>query len=81
MSLVLHAAPLPPSSPATVRPSNELVTTTGAVYRNAEVERVMPDAIIISYTPAGGGWAMTRINLSDISPDMQQRFRKKPAGF
>jgi hypothetical protein len=24
---------------------------------------------------------MTRINLSDLSPDMQQRFRKKPAGF
>jgi len=36
----------------------------------------MPDAIIISYTPAGGGWAMTRINFSDLSPEMQQRYRK-----
>jgi hypothetical protein len=36
----------------------------------------MPDGIIISYTPAGGGWAMTKVNFEDLSPEMQQRYLK-----
>jgi hypothetical protein len=75
-SLVLHAAPLPSRPLAQVKTAPALVTITGSVYRNAEVQRVMPDGIIISYTPAGGGWAMTKVNFEDLSPELQQRYLK-----
>ena len=76
-ALVLHAAPLPSSSPGFAKPVHELVTTTGSVYQNYEVERVMPDSIIISYTPAGGGWAMTKVNFSDLPAVFRQQYEKK----
>jgi hypothetical protein len=75
-TMVLHAAALPSSSPGQARPATELVTTTGSIYKNVEVERVMPDGIIISYTPAGGGWAMTKVNFGNLSPEMRQRYEK-----
>jgi len=75
-ALVLHAAPLPPRPLAKAKEAPALVTAMGSVYRNAEVQRVMPDGIIISYTPAGGGWAMTKVNFEDLSPEMQQRYLK-----
>jgi hypothetical protein len=37
----------------------------------------MSDGIIISYTPAGGGSAMTRVNFEDLSPELRQRYEKK----
>jgi hypothetical protein len=73
---VLHAATLPASSPAPVRPANELTTTTGVTYDNVEVERVMLDGIVISYTPAGGGWAMAKVYFTDLSPELRQRYHK-----
>jgi cyclophilin family peptidyl-prolyl cis-trans isomerase len=76
-ALVLHAATLPSSSPKLARPAAQLVTTTGSIYKNVEVERVMSDGIIISYTPAGGGSAMTRVNFEDLSPELRQRYEKK----
>jgi hypothetical protein len=75
-ALVLHAAPLPPRPLAKAKEAPALVTVTGSVYRNAEVQRVMPDGIIISYTPAGGGWAMTKVNFTDLSPEQQQRYER-----
>lgn len=76
-ALVLHAATLPSSSSRLVRPAIKLVTLTGSIYQNVEVERVMADAIIISYTPAGGGSAMTKVNLSDLPDGFRQRYQKK----
>ncbi len=76
-ALVLHAATLPSNSSEPARPASELVTTSGSTYQNVEVERVMSDAIIISYTPVGGGWAMTKVYFSDLSPEMRQRYEKK----
>ncbi len=75
-TLVLHAAPLPANTSAQIKPKPELVTATGSVYKNMEVERVMSDGIIISYTPAGGGWAMTKVNFTDLSPQQQQLYGK-----
>jgi hypothetical protein len=66
----------PSSSAGQVRPSNELVTTSGATYKNVEVQKVTSDGIVISYTPAQGGWAMTRINFEDLPPDIRQKYGK-----
>lgn len=76
-ALVLHAATLPSTSPGLARPGARLVTTTGSVYQNVEVERVMSDSIIISYTPAGGGWSMTKVNFSDLPAGFRQQYEKK----
>jgi hypothetical protein len=70
------AAAFPSSSAGQVRPSNELVTTTGATYKNVEVQKVTSDGIVISYTPSQGGWAMTRINFEDLPTDIRQKYGK-----
>jgi hypothetical protein len=75
-TLVLHAAPLLSSPSKQKRPTMQLVTMTGSIYKNVEVQRVMSDGIIISYTPTGGGWAMTKVNFGDLSPEQQQRYQK-----
>ncbi len=75
-TLVLHAAPLPSKTSGQIKAKPELVTATGSVYKDVEVERVMSDGIIISYTPAGGGWAMTKVNFTDLSPQQQQLYGK-----
>jgi len=68
---------LPASSPGQVRPANELVTTTGAIYKNVEVERVVPDGIVISYTPANGDWAMTKVYFRDLPAAIRQQYEKQ----
>ena len=67
---------LPAGSAGQLRPSNELVTTTGATYKNVEVQKVMSDAIVISYTPAQGGWAMTKVYFQDLPPEIRQEYGK-----
>ncbi|HEV2437667.1 MAG TPA: hypothetical protein VG077_16860, partial [Verrucomicrobiae bacterium] len=68
--------PWPSGSPGPARPANELVTTTGAIYRNVEVQKVLADAIVISYTPAHGDWAMTRVYFRDLPPEIRQQYEK-----
>jgi hypothetical protein len=75
-ALVLHAASLPPSSKGATRPANQLTTVSGSVYNNVEVERVMPNGIVISYTPTGGGWAMTKISFDDLAPEVRLKYEK-----
>ena len=72
----LPAATLPTSSAVPARPSNELVTTTGATYKNVELQKVTSEGIVISYTPAQGGWAMTRVNFQDLPPEIRQEYEK-----
>jgi hypothetical protein len=75
-SLGLHAATLPSSSPGPVRPANELATISGSIYKNVEVERVMADGILISYTPANGGWAMIKVYFQNLPTEIRQQYEK-----
>jgi len=70
------APPLPSGSTGQVRPANELVTASGVIYKNVEVQKVMADAIVISYTPAHGDWAMTKVYFRDLPPDIRQQYEK-----
>ncbi len=63
--------------PAKLPPAEDLVTTTGAVYKAARVEKVEPDGLIISYVPAGGGMAMTKILFEDLPDPLRQQYEKK----
>jgi hypothetical protein len=75
--VVAPATPqLPSGSSGRVRPANELVTTTGVIYKNVEVQKVMADAIVISYTPAHGDWAMTKVYFRDLPPEIRRQYEK-----
>jgi hypothetical protein len=68
---------LPSSSPGRMRPTNELVTTTGAIYKNVEVQRVVADGIVISYTPAHSDWAMAKVYFRDLPAEIRRQYEKQ----
>jgi hypothetical protein len=65
-----------PSPSLRARPTNEIVTIYGTVYKNAEVEKVDPDGLIISYWTSGGGMAMCKVYFTDLPEDVRQRYGK-----
>jgi hypothetical protein len=67
------------SPPAKAKPTNEIATASGAIYENVYVEKVEPDGIIVSYTPALGGMGMTKILFDDLPNELRQRYEKKKA--
>ena len=68
---------LPSSSPGRARPVNQLVTMSGATYKNVEVESVKDDGIIISYTAADGGWGRTKVHFEDLPAEIRQQYDKR----
>jgi hypothetical protein len=72
----LPAPILPYTSPGQARPVNQLVTVSGAIYKNVEVESVKDDGIIISYTAADGGWGRTKVYFEDLPADIRQQYNK-----
>ncbi len=67
----------PPKIAAAPSPFADLVTIAGTTYRNARVERVETNAIVISYVPVHGGLAMTRVYFNELSDEMRQQYEKK----
>jgi len=63
--------------PVKVTPTNDIVTTDGTIYENAQVEKVEPDGIIISYTFPSGGVAMSRISFNDLPAALRQQYENK----
>ena len=56
---------------------NDLVTTTGAIYRAAKVEKVEADGLIVSYVPTGGGVAVTKVYFEDLPDELRKQYQKK----
>jgi hypothetical protein len=69
--------PTPTIRPLKTQPANDLVTLTGALYKNAHVERVETNGLIISYVPARGGTAMTKVYFEDLSTEVRQQYKKQ----
>jgi hypothetical protein len=67
------------SPPVKAKPTNEIATVSGAIYKNVYVEKVEPDGIIISYTPSRGGMGMTKVLFDDLSAELRQKYEKKQA--
>jgi hypothetical protein len=61
-----------------VKPGPEIVTATGAVYKNTRVEKVEPDGITISYSPPHGGIAITKLNFDELSDEMRAKYGFDP---
>lgn len=69
-----------PSPPEKSPSGYDLVTTTGATYRAALVEKVEPDGLVVSYMPAGGGIAITKVLFEDLPDALRRKYEKpKPA--
>jgi hypothetical protein len=66
----------PPTPPAQVKPGTELVTLYGTVYKNAQVEKVYWDGILVSYSTSGGGVGMSKVYFKDLPPDVRQQYEK-----
>jgi hypothetical protein len=65
-------------SPVPATATNEIETASGAIYRNALVEKVVPDGIVVSYTPADGGLAVTKINFDELSDQLRKQYGFDP---
>jgi hypothetical protein len=63
--------------PVIVNSTNEIVTAYGTIYKNVEVEKVDSDGIIVSYSTAGGGLAVSKVDFDDLPAELQQRYEKK----
>ena len=72
-----RAATKPPSPPVEVKTTNEIATTTGEIYKNVQVEKTLPDGMIISYRSANGGLGMTKVYFEDLSAEVRQKYEKK----
>jgi hypothetical protein len=71
-------APATPKPPAKAKPTNEITTLIGATYKNVYVEKVEPDGITISYTPARGGLGIIKISFDELSDDLRQKYGFDP---
>ncbi len=74
---------LPWSASTIAQPSassggNVIVTRSGDVYKNAAIQTVAPDGLVIAYTPATGGIGISKIKFQDLSDELQQRYGYNP---
>jgi hypothetical protein len=58
-----------------VKPKNQIVTLSGTVYDNVNVEQVCKDGLVISYTLHGGGFGMTKIDTTDLPSPIRQKYK------
>jgi hypothetical protein len=75
----IAAPPAPTPPPAAIvfdKPTDSIVTIYGTVYKNAQVERVVADGVLISYWTDDGGFAITKLDFKMLSPELQKQYRK-----
>lgn len=61
------------------KPDSDLVTRTGAVYKNFHVDKTEPHGIVISYTPKDGGFGIARISFAMLPDKLQKLYGYDPS--
>ena len=56
--------------------TSDILANSGFTYRDAHVEKVEGDGLVISYTPAGGGLVITKLSFSDLPAQVRQQYEK-----
>jgi hypothetical protein len=56
--------------------TNQLVTIYGTVYKNAQVEKVYWDGVMISYSTSGGGLGISKVYFKDLPKEFRQQYEK-----
>lgn len=59
-------------------PAGEITTREGKTYPAAEVERVEPDGIILSYQPPGGGLGSAKLKFAILPENLQREYAYDP---
>jgi hypothetical protein len=65
-----------PPAAARVRTGTDIVTVYGTVYKNAQVEKVDSDGLLISYSTPGGGLGMAKVYFSDLPETVRAPYHK-----
>jgi hypothetical protein len=63
----------PVSPPAIVKPTRDIVPIYGEVFKNAQVEKVQADGVIISYWNAHGGFELTWVDFNVLTPEFRKQ--------
>jgi S1-C subfamily serine protease len=56
----------------------EIVTRQGVAYKNAMVQKVVPDGLVIAYPVTEGGIGIAKLYFKDLSDNLQQQFGYNP---
>jgi len=74
--IVLPVATKPTRPPVEPEPASDIVNIYGVVYKNAVVEKVQTNGLIISYSLPGGGVAMSKVYFEDLTYELRQQYKK-----
>lgn len=55
-----------------------IVTRDGKVYHNVTVQKVAPDGLLISYSPASGGVGISKLKFGDLPDAVRRRYGYNP---
>jgi S1-C subfamily serine protease len=56
----------------------EIITRQGMTYKGVVVQKIVPDGLVIEYTPKDGGMSIAKIKFKDLSGGLQQQFGYNP---
>ncbi len=56
----------------------QIVTREGVIYKEVVVQKMVPDGLVIAYTPKDGGMSIAKIKFKDLSDGLQQQFGYNP---
>ena len=56
----------------------EIITRKGDTYKNASIQKVAPDGLVITYTPAKGGVGISKLKFVDLPDDLQRQYGYDP---
>ena len=65
-----------PPAPAPVKTGTDIVTIYGTVYKNALVEKIDSDGLVISYSLHDGGLGMTKVYFTDLPENYRELYRR-----
>jgi S1-C subfamily serine protease len=57
---------------------DQITTREGATYNGVEVQKIVPDGLVIAYSMNGGGIGIAKLQFKDLSADLQQQFGYSP---
>lgn len=64
-------------SPDSGANARAVAEAAGFPGQNAQIEKMEADGVVVSYTPAGGGIAITKIYFDSLPPGLRQRLKQQ----
>ncbi len=77
MVVPLTKIPTPAKAPAYEKPSDQIVTIYGTIYRHVEVQKVGSDGLTISYWATDGGFEVTKLDYQLLPPNLRKQYEPR----